>query len=144
MRRTIFRSLAVVSMAAVVALGSGCASHSKTASATVVIGAPPAPRVDKRSPRPGKQYIWVQGHWERSRGQYVWAPGRWVKAKKNHIWVDGYWLKHKKSGDWVWVAGYWDPPGKAKGKSKGKSSSTASASSKSQGKGQGKGNDQSR
>lgn len=138
MGRSFFRTLAVLSMAIFVALGSGCASHTRTR--VVVVEAPPAPRAEKRPHPPGKHYVWAQGHWAYagSRGDYVWMSGRWIKAKKNHTWVDGHW-KHR-GNDWVWVAGYWQPPGKAKGKSKGTSSDYVSTKgSKSHGHEKGKG-----
>ena len=131
MRRMMIRWLAILGMSAVVGLGSGCASRTRTA---VVIEAPPAPRVERRSRMPGKNYVWAQGHWGWSRGRHVWVPGRWIKAKKNHTWVDGYW--DKRGGEWVYVKGYWDPPGKAYGKSKGKAEK---GKSKGKGKGKGKG-----
>ena len=135
MGRSFFRTFAVLSMATFVALGSGCASH--TATRVVVVEAPPAPRMEKRSHPPGKHYVWMQGHWVHagSRGDYAWVPGRWIKAKKNHTWVDGHWDHRGKN--WVWVAGYWQPPGKAKGKSKGKSSDYVSTKESKESHGQG-------
>jgi hypothetical protein len=131
MRRRMFRWLAILSMAAVVGLDTGCSTRTRSRG-VVVIEAPPAPRVERRSRAPGKNYVWAQGHWGWSRGRHVWVPGHWIKAKKNHTWVDGYW--DKRGGEWVYVKGYWDPPGKAKGKSKGKDTD------KGKGKSHGKGN----
>lgn len=50
-------------------------------------------------------YVWVDGHWNVSRGRYVWADGYWTAVKPGHNWVDGHWTACK--GGYKWTTGHW-------------------------------------
>ena len=66
--------------------------------------APPAPRQEQYSPRPG--YIWVAGAYKWDNGQYSWMPGHWERARANAQWTPGRW--EQRNNYWVWVEGGWN------------------------------------
>ena len=50
----------------------------------------PAKKADFMSPRPGVDYVWVPGHWDRSEGEWRWQVGRWlVPPFASAYWVRG-------------------------------------------------------
>ena len=55
--------------------------------------------------RPGKNFIWVKGHWAWRGGNYRWVNGYWVKPRLGKVWVQGHWVKRR--GRWVWIKGHW-------------------------------------
>lgn len=55
--------------------------------------------------KPGKKYVWIDGHWKVRGNKYVWIKGRWVKKRPGKHWVKGRWKRTR--GGWVWIAGYW-------------------------------------
>lgn len=57
---------------------------------------------------PGKNYIWVDGHWKynSNMNKYVWVNGKWVrKPQNNSVWIAGRWKKVR--GGWKYVPGRW-------------------------------------
>lgn len=67
--------------------------------------APPPPRKEYVSKKPGPDYVWVKGHWVLRNGLWQWVRGYWIKKKKGKVWVQGHWVK--RHGKWVWVPGHW-------------------------------------
>ena len=94
--KRVISSLCAVVLAA--ALSFGCAG------VVVVRKAPPTPRVEVRTARPGPRAVWIDGHWKWKGKRYVWVKGRWVKNPKG-VWVPGHWKKTRRGH--VWVKGYW-------------------------------------
>lgn len=85
-------------------LSAGCVV---TARGTVrggmyVTEAPPPPRVESYSPRPG--YVWVQGRWVWNR-RWVWKAGHWERERHGRTWQQGSW--QQQNNQWVWVEGQW-------------------------------------
>lgn len=74
----------------------------------VVKKRPKRPQIKVVKPkRPGKNHIWVDGHWvwnPRSKN-YVWKRGHWVPKRKKHRYVAGHW--EKVPGGWKWLPGTW-------------------------------------
>ncbi len=62
--------------------------------------APPPPVVEVRGPRPGAEFVWVDGYhrWEGER--YVWTPGRWDRPPH----PGARWVAHR----WVRVHDHWE------------------------------------
>lgn len=50
---------------------------SAAAADIVVHIAPPHIRVERRSRRPGADYVWVSGYHRWENNAYAWTPGRW-------------------------------------------------------------------
>lgn len=72
----------------------------------VVVKKPVRPKVIVVKPsKPGKDYVWIDGHWKDNGKNYVWVKGHWVKGKHNKVWIKGRWKRNR--GGWIWVAGYW-------------------------------------
>ena len=68
--------------------------------------APPRVHVEKRSHRPGANYVWTPGYhrWEGNR--YVWSDGTWVVPPRSHArWVAPHWRRDGR--EWVFVEGRW-------------------------------------
>jgi hypothetical protein len=74
----------------------------------VVEAPPPAPPivVEPAPPRPGPEfiliegyhrwnghaYVWERAHWERpARPGLRWIPARWEPRARGHVWVEGHW-----------------------------------------------------
>lgn len=67
--------------------------------------APPPPRTEMRSVKPGPNFVWIPGHWKWSHGDWVWIGGHWTKRKPGKVWVPGHWVK--RGGRYHWVPGHW-------------------------------------
>ncbi len=86
----------------VIAMCASCASR------TVYLrNAPPARKAEIQSPRPGKNFIWVNGYWQWNprNKSYVWISGYWKPVKPGRKWENGYWKKTPRG--WIWIKGSW-------------------------------------
>ncbi len=80
--------------------------HHHRARVVVIHRRPPAVRIEVRSRRPSRRYVWLDGHWEFRRGRYVWVNGRWtVPPRAGLVYVRPRWKRH--SGGYVFVVGGW-------------------------------------
>jgi hypothetical protein len=69
----------------------------------VRIGQPPAPRAYRVPPRPGPDYVWVEGYQYPERGRYKWHDGYWTRPPyQGAYWVDGYYDRGQ------YYAGRWE------------------------------------
>lgn len=67
---------------------------------------PPADIAEVVTVSPGKESVWVKGHWAWNKKWY-WVKGHWAyRPHKEAVWVEGHWKK--KHHHWVWVKGYWE------------------------------------
>jgi hypothetical protein len=85
----------------------GCASSPARGERVYVREGPPPARREVIVERPGRDYVYIRGHWINGRnGGYAWVPGRWVRpeGRRNH-WVDGRWVHDR--GGWYYIEGYW-------------------------------------
>jgi hypothetical protein len=72
----------------------------------VVVRRPPPNRVEVIAVSPGRNHVWVGGHWRWTGNDYDWVPGRWVAPERGYRrWVPGHWA-HTKRG-YYWVEGHW-------------------------------------
>lgn len=73
----------------------------------VVTFAPPPPRFEHRTPRPGYEFVWIDGYWGWQGGRYVWIGGRWDRPPHGrHHWRAPRW-EHRHGG-YLFVEGRWD------------------------------------
>lgn len=73
---------------------------------TVVIEAPPPPRVE-RAPAPRSGYVWVEGHYRHDGRRYEWVPGRWERVPRvDARYVPGRWNRNDRG--YIWIEGRWD------------------------------------
>jgi len=73
--------------------------------APVVIEEPPPPRVYHVAPRPGAEFVWVEGYWYPQGRHYLWHDGYWTRPPyADAFWVEPYYARG------VYVAGYWSSP----------------------------------
>ncbi len=70
-----------------------------------VKNAPPKPKSEVRSKRPGPKAVWVAGHWQWRGGKYVWMSGHWDRNPRGNAWIPGHW--EKKPRGWAWIPGHW-------------------------------------
>jgi hypothetical protein len=60
----------------------------------VHIGAPPPPRAYHVPPRPGPDYVWVEGYQYPDHGHYKWHDGYWTRPPyPGAYWVQPYYGK---------------------------------------------------
>ena len=92
-----------------IALGTapliGCASAPR-GERIYVREAPPPERREVIVESPGRDYVWLRGHWAYAGGGYAWVPGRWVRPEREHNrWVEGRWVHDR--GGWYYIEGHW-------------------------------------
>ena len=67
------------------------------------IGEPPGPRAYRVSPRPGPEYVWVEGYQYPDRGRYRWHDGYWTRPPyEGAYWVEPYYVRGQ------YFAGQWE------------------------------------
>lgn len=49
---------------------------------------PPRARYERRTRRPDRQSIWINGYWDRRGDRWDWTPGRWERRRAaNARWI---------------------------------------------------------
>jgi hypothetical protein len=78
------------------------------ASAQIMIRiAPPRVQYERRTQRPSRDHVWINGYQRWDGNSYAWAPGRWEKRPNpNARWQGNQW-KHDKKNGWVMREGRW-------------------------------------
>jgi hypothetical protein len=67
---------------------------------------PPPPRAETKPPAPGKDYVWVPGHYMPIEGKWRWVNGEWsVPATPTSVWIQAVYDAETKN----WNPGYWQP-----------------------------------
>src|SRR5947208_185630 len=85
---------------------AGLLGISAMAADVVVRVGPPRPVIERRGPRPGREYVWVSGYHNWNGSAYTWVPGRWDAPPRRHArWVPHHWVRRR--GGWVLVEGHW-------------------------------------
>jgi len=70
------------------------------------IGPPPQPRVVRTlPPRPGPEFVWVDGYWYPVGNHYKWHAGYWTRPP----YEGARWVGPRHDGE-QFYAGYWDGP----------------------------------
>ncbi len=88
--------------AAILAFGSPASAQ---VSFGITIGQPPPPRAYRVPPRPGRDYLWVEGYWypQGNGKHYKWHDGYWTRPPfAGAYWVDPYYYGGR------YVPGYWE------------------------------------
>ena len=68
------------------------------------IGPPPPPRVVRvLPPRPGPEFVWVDGYWYAVGNRYRWHGGYWTRPP----YEGARWVGPRHDGE-QFYAGYWD------------------------------------
>jgi hypothetical protein len=67
------------------------------------IGEPPPPRAYRVPPRPGPDYVWVEGYQYPEGGHYKWHDGYWTRAP----YEGAYWVEPYHTGG-QYYAGHWE------------------------------------
>ncbi|MCD6161811.1 MAG: YXWGXW repeat-containing protein [candidate division Zixibacteria bacterium] len=65
---------------------------------------PPQPKAEIITKSPGKEAVWIGGHWKWDSEEFVWVSGHWVKKPQGR-WVKGHWKKNKKG--YIRIPGHW-------------------------------------
>ncbi len=68
----------------------------------IQIGDPPPPRAYRVPPRPGPEYVWVEGYQYPQNGHYAWHNGYWTRPPyAGAYWVSPYYSSgHYYAGRW--------------------------------------------
>jgi hypothetical protein len=84
--RTFLRALAVTAL-----LLAPAAAANAQITFGIHIGEPPAPRAYRVPPRPGPDYVWVEGYQYPQGSRYVWHDGYWTRPPyEGAYWVAPY------------------------------------------------------
>jgi hypothetical protein len=98
------RRLAITSLVAAT-LFCGIAAGEQTASAQVVVVAPPRARVEVIGRAPSPHHFWIPGYWGWRGGGHVWVGGRWERVRPGWGWERAHWA-HEGRG-WRFAPGHW-------------------------------------
>jgi hypothetical protein len=72
----------------------------------VVREAPPPPREEIVTLRPGPRYVWCRGHWRYNGNAYFWVPGHWELPPREHAeWIAPRW--EVREGGYFFIEGRW-------------------------------------
>jgi hypothetical protein len=95
--RQLLKALAISALLLVPA----AAAHAQV-SFGIQIGDPPPPRAYRVPPRPGPEYVWVEGYQYPQNGHYVWHNGYWTRPPyQGAYWVAPYYVGgHYYGGRW--------------------------------------------
>ena len=86
---------------------AGALAFSAMAGEIVIRLAPPRMVVEKRSPRPSRNHVWVQGYQNWDGDHYAWTQGRWEQPPRAHAkWVAHHYVR--RNGGYVMVEGHWN------------------------------------
>jgi hypothetical protein len=86
---------------------AGALAFSAGAADIVVHIAPPRMVVERRSPPPSPNHVWIQGYHNWDGQKYVWVQGRWEQPPRAHArWVAHHWVH--RNGGYVLVDGRWN------------------------------------
>jgi hypothetical protein len=84
----------------------GAAAPVREVREVVVVDAPPAPQVELPGLAPGRDHVWVPGHWTRSSDRWVWMSGRWeLRPHPTSVYMPGHW--ERRGNGYIWREGYW-------------------------------------
>jgi hypothetical protein len=84
--RTIVQTLAIAALLLVPASAAQAQINFN-----VRVGAPPAPRAYRVPPRPGADYVWVEGYQYPQGSHYAWHNGYWTRPPyAGANWVEPY------------------------------------------------------
>ncbi|MFT3830171.1 MAG: YXWGXW repeat-containing protein [Opitutaceae bacterium] len=74
----------------------------------VITIAPPPIRIERhRPPRPGFEFVWIDGYWGWHGGRHVWIGGHWDRPPHgHHHWRQPRW--EHRGGGYVFIQGRWD------------------------------------
>ena len=67
------------------------------------IGDPPPPRAYRVPPRPGPDYIWIEGYQYPEQGHYAWHDGYWTRPP----YPGAYWVEPYHDGT-QYYQGHWE------------------------------------
>jgi hypothetical protein len=67
------------------------------------IGEPPAPHAYRVPPRPGPDYVWIEGYNYPENGRYVWHDGYWTRPP----YAGAYWVEPYHDGQ-QYYQGHWE------------------------------------
>jgi hypothetical protein len=85
---------------------AGALAFSAGAADLVIRLAPPRMVVERRSPQPSRDHVWIQGYQRWDGQRYAWTPGRWEqRPTPRSRWVAHHYV-HQKNG-YVLVEGHW-------------------------------------
>ncbi len=66
----------------------------------------PAVPVVVRPVAPSPRHVWITEEWEPRGGSYVFVGGRWaVPPHPGWVWIPGHW-RRTRHGD-IWIRGHW-------------------------------------
>lgn len=99
--------------ATLIAIAAGCLASAAPAQISlpgldirITSGRPPALRHERRSHRPGPDYVWIAGFWNDEGGHWAWVPGRWDRpAVRNVYWIAPRYIRSE--GGYIYEPGHW-------------------------------------
>ena len=109
MYKRILRSMAFTSLAALAAdpaIAQDIRADVGPLRIRIAREAPPRARYERRPPRPGRDYVWINGYWDHQDDRWVWLSGRWDRpGDRRHRWRGPRY--RREYGAWRYEPGHW-------------------------------------
>jgi len=87
-------------------IGAGMTLSTAVGAEVFVRVGPPRAVVEHRGPRPGRDYVWVNGYHSWDGNRHNWVAGRWDRPPhRGARWEAHRWVR--RNGGWVFVEGRW-------------------------------------
>lgn len=98
MYKQVLKSIVLTSFAALVALPAAAQIRADLGPVHIRIAndAPPRARYERRTPRPHRDSVWINGYWDRRDDRWDWSSGRWEQRQDRRArWIKA---RYKKEG----------------------------------------------
>ena len=108
MYRHVVRSMVLVSLAALVGIPAAAQVRVNLGPVHIRIAneAPPRARYERRSARPDRNAVWINGYWHRDSDQWVWMSGRWDQRPEPRArWINARYRREGKA--WRYEPARW-------------------------------------
>ncbi len=108
MRRRVLRSIILASTGVLLAIPVCAQVRMELGPLHIRIAndAPPPRRHEHRMARPGADFVWIDGYWDRHNDEWVWIDGRWDRPSEHR----SRWVKpryKREGGAWRYEPGHW-------------------------------------
>lgn len=72
----------------------------------IVDDAPPRTRYERRTARPNRNAVWINGYWDRHDDEWIWTSGRWQdRDDRRARWIRA---RYRREGRvWRYEPGHW-------------------------------------
>ena len=108
MYKRVWQSIVLTSLAALIAIPAVAQIRAELGPLHIRIAnnAPPRAQYERRSARPNRNAIWINGYWHRQDDRWVWMSGRWdQRPDRNARWIKARYRREGRA--WRYEPAHW-------------------------------------